>query len=63
MFQQQHFSFDSDFAENHGEHYIALNGLTQEKNIVVDVPVESVANREKENFTVRISKRSRFFTD
>ena len=36
MFQQQHFSLDTDFAENHG-HYVALNGLTQEENIVVDV--------------------------
>ena len=39
------------FEENHGEHYIALNGLTQEENIVVDVPVESIANREEKNHT------------
>ena len=51
MFQQQHFSLDTDFAENHGEHYIALDGLTQEENIVVDVPFESVANREEKNHT------------
>ena len=39
------------FAENHGEHYITLNGLTQEENIVVDVPVESIANHEEKNHT------------
>ena len=39
------------FEENHFEHYIALNGLTQEENIVVDVPVESIANHEEENHT------------
>ena len=50
-FQQQHCSLDTDFAENDGEHYIALNGLTQEENIVVDVLFESVANRVEENHT------------
>ena len=43
--------FIGHFAENHGEHCIALNGLTQEENIVVDVPVESIANHEEENHT------------
>ena len=43
--------FIGHFAENHGEHCIALNGLTQEENIVVDVPLESVANHEEKNHT------------
>ena len=43
--------FIGHFAENHGEHYIALNRLTQEENIIVDVPVESVANHEEKNHT------------
>ena len=49
MFQQQHFSFLGHFAENRDEHYIALNGLTQEENIVDEVPVESVASHEEKN--------------
>ena len=40
--------FIGHFAE---KHYIALNGLTQEENIVVDVPVENVANHEENNHT------------
>ena len=37
--------------DNRDEHYIAVNGLTQEQIIVDDVPVESVANHEEKDHT------------
>ena len=43
--------FIRHFVENHGERYIALTDLTQEENIVVDLPVESIANHEEKNHT------------